>query len=94
MKKIKSDEALECGLVIGTIVTRLENDNIITFTNDFSYDDEFITLSKYLIEDWVGGICNHNYFSEFVESELRLIESDYKNKNYGGILELLFKGGF
>lgn len=70
------DSKLEDGLIIGSIISILEEQNEITFTCDMAYDDEMIDLANQLIEEFNSELYeNFKCFSEFVEWRLKDMQS-------------------
>ena len=66
---------LEKGLIIGSICSRLEEQGVISFTNDMAYDDEFLVLAKQLITEF-DLQDEYNYFSDFVQARLVEMEGE------------------
>lgn len=65
-----TNEFLEKGLEIGSIVSQLESKGKITFTCDMSYDNEFLELARFLIDEF-DKQSKYEYFTEFVWAKLQ-----------------------
>lgn len=90
----KQQELLQQGLIIGTIVTRLEENETINFTCNQSYDDEFLKLAEQLIGEWESpAIKKHSdeYFSDFVERRLIELDKEFNIKEKSKAIEKLLK---
>lgn len=90
----KQQELLQQGLIIGTIVTRLEENETINFTCNQSYDDEFLKLAEQLIGEWESpAIKKHSdeYFSDFVERRLIELDKEFKIEEKSQLIKELLQ---
>lgn len=67
----KTKEFLEKGIIIGNLISQLENNNKINFTKNMNYDTDLVKLAEVLISEF-NQQNEYNYFTEYVYH--RLIE--------------------